>query len=188
MPLLQLRQLTLKYGAAPLLDRVDFQVEPGERVCLLGRNGAGKTSLMRIITGEETPNEGELILSDAAKVTRLIQEIPDDIAGSVMEVLHSGLRPDRHEEEWQTDIRLDDLAAEMQLPTQTAFASLSGGMKRRVLLARALAEERVAFVPGAPFFAAEPETNTLRLSYSLPSDAGIEAGTERLGRLIRRAG
>ena len=139
MPLLQLRQLTLKYGTAPLLDRIDFQVDAGERVCLLGRNGAGKTSLMRIITGEETPNEGEIILSDAVKVTRLIQEIPDDITGTVMEVLHSGLRPDRHEEEWQTDVRLEDLAADMHLPTHTEFSALSGGLKRRVLLARALA-------------------------------------------------
>jgi DNA-binding transcriptional MocR family regulator len=68
------------------------------------------------------------------------------------------------------------------------WVRLPEGMDGKALLARALAEERVAFVPGSPFFAAEPETNTLRLSYSLPSDAGIEAGLERLGRLIRRAG
>src|SRR6202453_199391 len=141
MPLLQLRQLTLKYGAAPLLDQIDFQVDAGERVCLLGRNGAGKTSLMRIITGEETPNSGELILPDASKVARLIQEIPDDITGTVMEVMHTGLRADRHEEEWQTDVRLEDLAAEMQLPAHHEFSALSGGLKRRVLLARALAGE-----------------------------------------------
>jgi ATP-binding cassette subfamily F protein uup len=139
MPLLQLRQITLKYSAAPLLDQVDFQVEAGERICLLGRNGAGKTSLMRIITGEETPNDGELILSDAVKVTRLIQEIPDDITGTVMEVLHSGLRSDRHEEEWQTDVRLEDLCTEMKLPAEHEFSALSGGLKRRVLLGRALA-------------------------------------------------
>jgi ATP-binding cassette subfamily F protein uup len=139
MPLLQLRQITLKYSAAPLLDQVDFQVDAGERICLLGRNGAGKTSLMRIITGEETPNEGELILPSETKVTRLIQEIPDDITGTVMEVLHSGLRPDRHEEEWQTDVRLEDLAVEMQLPSDHEFSELSGGLKRRVLLGRALA-------------------------------------------------
>src|ERR1700728_3453889 len=139
MPLLQLRQVTLKYSSAPLLDQIDFQVEAGERICLLGRNGAGKTSLMRIITGEETPNEGEIILSDAVKVTRLIQEIPDDITGTVMEVLHSGLRPDRHEEEWQTDVRLEDLVAEMHLPAHHEFSALSGGLKRRALLASALA-------------------------------------------------
>ncbi len=139
MPLLQLRQITLKYSAAPLLDRIDFQVEAGERICLLGRNGAGKTSLMRIITGEETPNEGELILPAETKVTRLIQDIPDDINGTVMQVLHSGLRADRLEEEWQTDVRLEDLAAEMHLPAHHEFSALSGGLKRRVLLARALA-------------------------------------------------
>jgi ABC transport system ATP-binding/permease protein len=139
MPLLQLRQITLKYSDAPLLDQVDFQVDAGERICLLGRNGAGKTSLMRIISREETPNDGELILSSDVIITRLIQEIPDDITGSVMEVLHSGLRPDRHEEEWQTDVRLEDLAVEMHLPVNTEFSALSGGMKRRVLLAKALA-------------------------------------------------
>jgi ABC transport system ATP-binding/permease protein len=139
MPLLQLREITLKYSSAPLLDSIDFQVEAGERICLLGRNGAGKTSLMRLITGEETPNSGEMILPDATVVTRLIQEIPEDIEGTVMEVLHSGLRADRHEEEWQTDVRLEDLAAEMKLPPDQKFAALSGGLKRRVLLARALA-------------------------------------------------
>jgi ATP-binding cassette subfamily F protein uup len=139
MPLLQLRQITLKYSSAPLLDQIDFQVDAGERICLLGRNGAGKTSLMRIITGEETPNEGEIILPDAAVVTRLIQEIPDDITGTVMEVLHSGLRHDRHEEQWQADVRLEDLATEMHLPADQEFSALSGGLKRRVLLARALA-------------------------------------------------
>jgi ATPase subunit of ABC transporter with duplicated ATPase domains len=139
MPLLQLRQITLKYSSAPLLDQVDFQVDAGERICLLGRNGAGKTSLMRIITGEETPNSGELIIPNEAVVTRLIQDIPDDITGTVMEVLHSGLRADRHEEEWQTDVRLEDLAAEMHLPVDHEFSALSGGLKRRVLLGRALA-------------------------------------------------
>jgi ATP-binding cassette subfamily F protein uup len=141
MPLLQLRQVTLKYSAAPLLDEIDLQVEAGERICLLGRNGAGKTSLMRIITGEETPNEGEIIRPDSAVMTRLIQDIPDDIAGTVSEVMHSGLRPDRHEEQWQADVRLEDLAAEMGLPAHQEFAALSGGLKRRVLLARALAGE-----------------------------------------------
>jgi len=139
MPLLQLRQITLKYGAAPLLDEIDFQVEPGERICLLGRNGAGKTSLMRLITGEETPNSGEIIRSDASVIRRLIQEVPQDVTGTVLDVMHRGLRPDLHEEQWQTDVRLEDLAAEMELPAHHNFAELSGGLKRRTLLASALA-------------------------------------------------
>jgi ATP-binding cassette subfamily F protein uup len=139
MPLLQLRQITLRYSSAPLLDRVDFQVDAGERICLLGRNGAGKTSLMRIITGEETPNDGEVIQSSDTRMTRLSQEIPGDMAGSVREVIHAGLRPDRHEEEWQSDVRIEELMEEMKLPPDREFSALSGGLKRRVLLARALA-------------------------------------------------
>ncbi len=139
MPLLQLKQVTLRYHVDPLLDGVDFQVEPGERVCLLGRNGAGKTSLMRIITGEEKPHEGETIRPPGTVMTRLTQEIPHDIHGKVIDVIHSGLRADRHEEEWETDVRLEELIAEMRLPHDEEFAGLSGGLKRRVLLAKALA-------------------------------------------------
>jgi len=61
MALLQIRNVTLRYGGEPILDGVDFQIDPGERVCLIGRNGAGKTSLMRILTGEETPSSGDVI-------------------------------------------------------------------------------------------------------------------------------
>jgi ATP-binding cassette subfamily F protein uup len=139
MPLLQLQSITLRYGTAPLLDAVDFQVEAGERVCLLGRNGAGKTSLMRIITGEETPNDGEIVRLPGTILTRLDQEVPDHITGTVLEVIHAGLRPDRHEEEWETDVRLEELLTEMKLPAEAEFSALSGGLKRRVLLARALA-------------------------------------------------
>jgi ATP-binding cassette subfamily F protein uup len=139
MPLLQLRQVTLRYSSAPLLDEIDFQVDAGERICLLGRNGAGKTSLMRIITGEETPNAGELIRTSGAVLTRLSQEIPDDVTGLVRDVIHAGLRPDRHEEEWESDVRIEELMDEMKLPAAQEFAALSGGLKRRVLLARALA-------------------------------------------------
>jgi DNA-binding transcriptional MocR family regulator len=67
------------------------------------------------------------------------------------------------------------------------WVSLPDDMDGKALLARALAEERIAFVPGAPFFAEAPENNTLRLSYSLPTDDQIETGVERLARLIRSA-
>ena len=139
MPLLQLKEVTLRYGTRPLLDKIDFQVDPGERVCLVGRNGAGKTSLMRIITGEETPNDGELIRPAGTVLSRLNQEIPADVHGAVFDVIHSGLRPDRHEEEWESDMRLEALIEEMRLPSTARFEDLSGGLKRRVILARALA-------------------------------------------------
>ena len=139
MPLLQLKQVTLRYHIDPLLDGVDFQVEPGERVCLLGRNGAGKTSLMRIITGEEKPHGGETIRPPGTVMTRLNQEIPYDVQGKVVDVIHSGLRAVRHEEDWETDVRIDDLIEVMRLPRDEEFSGLSGGLKRRVLLAKAIA-------------------------------------------------
>jgi ATP-binding cassette subfamily F protein uup len=139
MSLLQLRNVTLRYGGEPVLDGVDFQIAAGERVCLIGRNGAGKTSLMRVLTGEEAPSAGEVIRASGILVTRLEQEVPRDLTGTVEAVIRSGISPERHEEEWEIDRRLAELAEEMTLPVEADFASLSGGLKRRVLLARALA-------------------------------------------------
>ena len=138
MALLQLRQVTLRYTDFPLLDQVDLQIEPGERVCLVGRNGTGKTSIMRVIAGEEKPQEGEITKPPGVVITRLPQEVPDGISGSVYEVIHAGLRVGGTEEEWEADVRVEDLMQEMSLPAEKEFQSLSGGLKRRVLLARAL--------------------------------------------------
>ena len=138
MALLQLRQVTLRYTDFPLLDQVDLQIEPGERVCLVGRNGTGKTSIMRVIAGEEKPQEGEITKPPGVVITRLPQEVPDGITGSVYEVIHAGLRVGGTEEEWEADARVEDLMQEMSLPAEKEFQSLSGGLKRRVLLARAL--------------------------------------------------
>jgi ATP-binding cassette subfamily F protein uup len=139
MPLLQLSDVTLRYAVEPLLDHVNFQVDPGERVCLLGRNGTGKTSLMRLITGEETPNDGEIVRPAGTVMTRLTQEVPDHIEGTVYEVIRAGLRKELAEEDWETDVRIDELMEEMGLPSEREFSALSGGLKRRVLLAQALA-------------------------------------------------
>ncbi len=139
MSLFQLHQVTLAYGALPLLDCVDLQVEPGERICLVGRNGTGKTSLMRLMTGEETPSSGKVFRAPGAVITYLTQEIPEKITGSVLDVMRSGLSSTHHEEEWESDRRLENLAVTMNLPSDAMFSSLSGGLKRRVLLARALA-------------------------------------------------
>ena len=138
MPLLQLQQVTLRYTDLPLLDKVDLQIDPGERVCLVGRNGTGKTSIMRVISGEEKPQSGDITKPNGVVLTRLPQEVPDGIAGTVYEVIHAGLRIGGTEEDWEADVRVEDLMEEMKLPSDKEFQSLSGGMKRRVLLARAL--------------------------------------------------
>ena len=138
MPLLQLQQVTLRYTDLPLLDKVDLQIDPGERVCLVGRNGTGKTSIMRVISGEEKPQSGDITKPNGVVLTRLPQEVPDGIIGTVYEVIHAGLRIGGTEEDWEADVRVEDLMEEMKLPAEKEFQSLSGGMKRRVLLARAL--------------------------------------------------
>ena len=99
MPLLQLRGVTLRYTDLPLLDQVDLQIDPGERVCLVGRNGTGKTSIMRVISGEEKPQEGDITKPNGVVLTRLPQEVPEGISGTVYEVVHAGLRVGGTEED-----------------------------------------------------------------------------------------
>jgi ATP-binding cassette subfamily F protein uup len=141
MALLSLLDINLSFGGPTVLENLNFQVDPGERVCLLGRNGAGKTTLMRVIAGEMQPDSGDVFRPNGAVYTRLTQEIPGDLRGSVHDIVYSGLRPnaDHHEEEWERDVRVEDLIAHVSLSPQTRFEELSGGLKRRALLARALA-------------------------------------------------
>ena len=139
MALLQLNSVSLHYGRDYLLDGADLSIEKGERVALLGRNGSGKTSLLRLIAGEEGASAGDVLRAPGAVMTRLDQEVPKGVEGTVFSVVRGGISPTRHEEDWEIDVRLEDLLAEMELPAEAAFGSLSGGLKRRVLLARALA-------------------------------------------------
>ncbi|HYC70168.1 MAG TPA: ATP-binding cassette domain-containing protein [Opitutaceae bacterium] len=139
--LLNLLDVTLHFGGPAILEKVNFQIEAGERVCLLGRNGAGKSTLMKVIVGEMQPDTGVVSRPPGAVYARLTQEIPDDLPGTVHDVVASGLRPndDHHEEEWVRDVRVEDLISGLGLPPDRPFAALSGGLKRRALLARALA-------------------------------------------------
>jgi ATP-binding cassette subfamily F protein uup len=141
MALLSLLDINLSFGGPTVLENLNFQVDPGERVCLLGRNGTGKTTLMRVIAGEIQPDTGDVFRPNGAVYTRLMQEIPADLTGSVHDIVYRGLRPnaDHHEEEWERDVRVEDLIAHVSLVPTARFEELSGGLKRRVLLARALA-------------------------------------------------
>jgi ATP-binding cassette subfamily F protein uup len=141
MALLSLLDINLSFGGPAILENLNFQVDPGERVCLLGRNGAGKTTLMRVIAGEIAPDTGDVFRPGGAVCTRLTQEIPADLTGTVHDIVWSGLRagPEHHEEDWERDVRVEDLLLKLQLPPQAEFSVLSGGLKRRVLLARAIA-------------------------------------------------
>jgi len=139
--LLNLLDVSLAFGGPAILDHINFQIEPGERVCLVGRNGAGKSTLMKVIMGEMAPDTGDVFRPQGSLYARLTQEVPTDVTGSVHDIVANGLRPndDHHEEEWQRDVRVEDLIHHVGVAPTQEFAALSGGLKRRVLLARALA-------------------------------------------------
>jgi ABC transport system ATP-binding/permease protein len=140
MALVNLLDVNLSFGGPPVLKDVNFQVDPGERVCLVGRNGAGKSTLMKVIAGEMKPDTGVVSRQPGAYYARLQQEVPTDLNGSVHDIVAGGLRiTSDHEEEWERDVRVEDLLTQTGLSPTAEFASLSGGLKRRALLARTLA-------------------------------------------------
>src|SRR3954465_7656487 len=75
MPLLSLRDVSPSFGGPRLLDKVDSQVEPAERLCLLGRSGEGKSTLLRLIAGEIEPDEGTIIRQQGLRIARLAQDV-----------------------------------------------------------------------------------------------------------------
>ncbi|MEI6814334.1 MAG: ATP-binding cassette domain-containing protein [bacterium] len=91
MALLGMQDVTLAFGGPPVLDRARFAIERGERVCLLGRNGAGKSTILKLLDGELTPASGEVIRQTGVTVTRLEQQVPDDVEGTIFEVVAGGL-------------------------------------------------------------------------------------------------
>ena len=140
MALITVSDLTIGFRGPSLLEAVSCTVEPGQRIALLGRNGAGKTTFMRILCGEVVPDAGQVSFAPGTRVALLPQDVPRDLVGPVRDILTSGfgdLATD-HDHAWRIEQQRDRLIAEMQLPVDAQFENLSAGMKRRVLLARAL--------------------------------------------------
>lgn len=139
-PLVRLNEVTIGFAGPPLLDEVSCQVETGQRIGLLGRNGSGKTTFMRLLSGEVPPDHGDCLLSPAVKVALLPQEVPQNLPGTVRETVLAGLPPDDLDDAhlWQSQQRVDRLLTQMTLDGSLNASSLSAGMKRRVLLAKSL--------------------------------------------------
>jgi ATP-binding cassette subfamily F protein uup len=141
MPLVTVKELRIGFRGPLLLNDVSCQIEPGQRIGLLGRNGAGKTTFMRILSGQVQPDGGQVVLAPGTKIALLPQDVPRDLTGSIREVVAAGLHPDEtaeNETAWQAEQRVDRVLAEMDLPAEARFEALSSGMKRRVLLAQAI--------------------------------------------------
>jgi len=168
MTLLRFDKISLEFGDQPLLVDASLTIEPGERVCLIGRNGSGKTSLLRLITGEVQPDHGDIELKHGLRVSQLDQNLPDALELTTREFVAEGLatiqgwldeyerlsdgHPDKHQlreieklqhniesaDGWNIEQRIETILSELQLPANKRLAELSGGWRRRVALAKAL--------------------------------------------------
>lgn len=139
MPIVRLDKVSLSFGLKPLLDHVDLQIRRGERVCLLGRNGEGKSSLLQLITRQIVPDAGEVWVRPGARVAGLAQEVSPASDQSVREVVMSGFGAGgAADDDWQAELQADQVISRLQLDQEAAMGELSGGWRRRVMLGRAL--------------------------------------------------
>jgi len=135
MPILSAQNISLRFSGPPLLDNASFDIEAGDRICLVGRNGEGKSTLLKIIQGEMGMDSGEIVKRTGLKVSRMVQEIPAHMEGSVRDVVMAGIAQDGHH-----DAHAEAILGKTGIAADALFDSLSGGQKRRVLFARAVAE------------------------------------------------
>jgi ABC transport system ATP-binding/permease protein len=171
MPLLTVDHVSIAFGHLPLLDDAYLQIEAGERVAVIGRNGTGKSTLLQIVNGEVPPDSGvvrrqsglrtarldqDASLSDPRSVFDLVAEGLGELSDLVAAYHHTAVRladdssPQRleqlgrlhHELEerdgWRLEQRIEQVLSHLGLPADVAVETLSGGWRRRVLLARAL--------------------------------------------------
>ncbi len=174
MSILRLRNIHLSFGGAPILENIDLNIEANERLCLIGRNGTGKSTLLKVVAGLIQAESGQLESGQHLKLAMLDQEVPEDMHGDVYDVVASGIgekaelitafhhvsqqmaeqTSKRLEDEmarlqseienadaWSLSTQVESVLTRMSLNGDDDFLQMSGGMKRRVLLARALVSE-----------------------------------------------
>ncbi|CUI51734.1 ATP-binding cassette domain-containing protein [Achromobacter xylosoxidans] len=136
--LITLTDIQLAYGHHPLLDHADFAIQAGERIGLIGRNGAGKSSLLRLLDGRTVPDDGDIARSSGLRVATVEQEPALDENATVFDVV---CNVEGDHEDWQRPSRVRAMLEKLGLPADAQIAGLSGGTRKRVALARALVEE-----------------------------------------------
>jgi ATP-binding cassette subfamily F protein uup len=140
MALVTIRGISLSYGEGLLLDNLDLNIEPGDRACLVGRNGTGKSSLLKILHGDEFADSGDIIAHKDTRISYLPQDVPSEMSGTVEEIAASWLNTSSHSDsDWDAHHSVGRIISHLSLDGHAQFDELSGGQKRRVLLARALA-------------------------------------------------
>ncbi len=168
MSLVRFENISLEFGDQLILRNAEFALEPGERVCLIGRNGAGKSTTLKLISGEIHADHGEIIFKSQMIVSQLSQTLPTELEQTVEEYVTAGLVAtqrllDEYNERsqtkldaqglkdledlhrkidvsdgWHIEQRVEKTMTELSLPRNRKLGDLSGGWRRRVALARAL--------------------------------------------------
>jgi ABC transport system ATP-binding/permease protein len=142
MALISLKDVNLGFGGPLLLEDVNLQIESGERVGLLGRNGMGKSTLLKLVNGDFLPHSGNVARQQNLRVAYLPQEVPQDWTGNVSDIVAGGLETVTatldEEHLWQRQRQVQQVLSRMQLDPTAQFEVLSAGLKRRAILARGL--------------------------------------------------
>ena len=171
MSLVRFEEVSLEFGDQKILIQADFAIEAGEHVCLIGRNGAGKSTTLKLISGEIEPDSGDIVRKSGLVVSQLVQSLPEAMDMQVREVVKSGLagiqllldeyrkRSQQKLDEqglreleelhqlvdahggWHIEQRVDTTMTDLNLPADKKMNELSGGWRRRVALAKALVQK-----------------------------------------------
>ena len=149
MPILSVQNILLRFGGPPLLDNVSFDIEAGDRICLVGRNGEGKSTLLKVLTGEMETNSGEIVKKSGLRVSRMIQEIPAHLDGTVRDIVMGRVSvvsggsviSKKILDDGAHNATAEAILGKTGIDADAPYDSLSGGQKRRVLFARAVAED-----------------------------------------------
>ncbi|MBT6701688.1 MAG: ATP-binding cassette domain-containing protein, partial [Gammaproteobacteria bacterium] len=172
MPIVTIKNLYHSFGSHPILDHIDLGIDKGERICLVGRNGTGKSTLLKLLSKQNKPDEGEINYSQGIRVGELRQDVPVSIDGSVYDVVAEGVgelgkvitewhhcilaiaedpsalkqmeilqQKIEAQNGWNIEQRISSTISLLKLPSDEKFDALSGGLKRRTLLAQALVSE-----------------------------------------------